>query len=36
MSPIERNETYTKWEQDAITMLLLHLCALLMTPATRW
>ena len=29
MSPIERNETYTKWEQDAITMLLLHLCALL-------
>ena len=29
MSPIERNETYTKWEQDAITMLLLRLCALL-------
>ena len=29
MPPIERNETYTKWEQDAITMLLLHLCALL-------
>lgn len=29
MLPIERDETYTKWEQDAITMLLLHLCALL-------
>ena len=25
MQPIERDETYTKWEQDAITMLLLHL-----------
>ena len=29
MQPIERDETYTKWEQDAITMLLLHLSALL-------
>ena len=29
MPPMERSETYKKWEQDAITMLLLHLCALL-------
>ena len=29
MPPTERDRTYTKWEQDATTMLLLHLCALL-------